>query len=87
MSITYHIGCVTCKESIWIGQSGTSDPENYFYVYSSEEDTMRDLARFLAKHRADDLSIFEGTPDHVLVFGSSENFEEFIDYGEKRGET
>lgn len=77
MSVTYHIGCLTCKEDIWIGQSGTSDPENYFYLYSAEENTMRDLARFLAKHRASPLGILSNEPDHVLVFGNSESFEGF----------
>lgn len=68
MSTTYNLVCTTCKEAIWIGQSGGS---TRFYLYTADEVVIDHLQKFLLKHQSrsvwhhpnDQLKL-----DHVLAF-------------------
>lgn len=79
MSTTYHIGCKTCKEHMWIAQTGHikgQDPDTYLYVYSGEQRTMNLLSTFLQKHKCEtSFSVRLDDPDeqieHVLIFAES----------------
>src|SRR5678816_1495403 len=81
MSTTYHIGCNTCKEHMWIGQTGHikgQDPDTFLYIYSGDQHTMNLLSSFLQKHAIqqayENIYHDEDVPDHILVFGRSEIF-------------
>lgn len=65
MSVTYHIGCATCKEHLWIGQRD--------YIYTSEPETTQ-LSEFLFKHQQHVSLHPEMPPEHVLIFARSEVF-------------
>jgi hypothetical protein len=51
MSKTYEIICTTCKENLWVGQSG--------YIYTGEPHTMKALTEFLYKHENHDLKFVD----------------------------
>ena len=61
MSTTFHLECDTCKESIWIGQSG--------YIYTGEPKAMKALGEFLYKHTGLDKHGVD--ENHALFFRSS----------------
>lgn len=58
MSVTYHIGCKTCREYLWVGQGSM--------IYTGEPHTMKALNEFLFKHQENEL---EDTKKHELAFG------------------
>lgn len=70
MSTTFQIGCATCKEHLWIAQSGGSTSYTVLAVYADDRRTMTALDMFLEKHRSKDVR----SPEHVLVFAASEAF-------------
>ena len=58
MSVTYHIGCKTCREQLWVGQGSM--------IYTGEPHTMKALNEFLYKHQTSSLI---GESEHEIVFG------------------
>ena len=64
MSRTMNLGCLTCKEHIWIGQND--------YIYTAEPHTMEALRAFLVKHRTGDaITPSEGGDfdfEHTLIY-------------------
>lgn len=65
MSVTFHLECDTCKESIWIGQRSHGRQ----YLYFSEEKTMNALEKFLYRHGEGSLESL--SKEHELHFRSS----------------
>ena len=64
MSVNWHIGCVQCKVSVWIGQGSQSsfaDGIDGRFLYTGEDATMLSLRNFLFNHRG-----------HSLVFNDDE---------------
>lgn len=60
MSRTMNIGCVTCKEHVWIGQND--------YIYTAEPHTMEALRVFLVKHRIDPEFNGDDYDTHHLIY-------------------
>lgn len=54
------IVCLSCEETLWIGQRDT--------VYTGEEKTMDDLAKFLVKHRTYDPREVNPKEYHELLY-------------------
>lgn len=66
MSQTYHLCCVTCRESIWIAQGHSDD----LYFYSGDPETLVAFNEFLRKH----LQTYKYVDvRHELIFTDSEN--------------
>lgn len=64
MSVSLHLGCLDCKEYIWIGQAGLGES----YIYTKEPNIMNQLNDFLHKHMSDGLSGNSNSPSHKLIF-------------------
>jgi hypothetical protein len=57
MSMTYHMACKTCRETLWIGQGwppADDRPEDRRYIYGGEDNRLK-LGRFLFKHERHEL--------------------------------
>ena len=60
MASTLYLGCIDCKELIWIGQYRFGES----YIYTAEEETMHMLQAFLLKHQSgDELDVNPRTGD------------------------
>ena len=71
MSRTYDIGCVDCKESLWIGQGWPGHEPDDRYIYTANKWVMEELRKFLYRH--------EG---HHLLFGDDERHFDPDEYNE-----
>lgn len=68
VSTTYSLACTTCKEAIWIGQSGGGIQ---FYLYTADMVVIDHLQKFLLKHRSESVWSHPDDQlklDHVLAF-------------------
>lgn len=92
MSTTYHIGCMDCKEYLWIGQSTTrtdqpSVGQAGWYLYIGSDTTMRQFHEFMRKHISQRIEEWgDWQPEHRLVFfddqRDTDDWSDITDYGD-----